>query len=131
MEFIEINNNNEIVKIKISISYVGPCKYIYVVAPDKFFNYSTADVPLKPFPHIFEIGDGKNILLPGNDSNNWSIQIMNPSDKDLDYELSIEWYQGINTAPVYTWPQDTKARKGVIKAHVDHILFSGNCNYES
>jgi hypothetical protein len=131
-EYIKILNNEKEVKIKITIDYIGPSKYIFVVSPGISFNYTTADIPLKPFPHEYNIGKGKDLVSIGNGNNNWTIQLINPSDKDLAYKIYIEWYQeGNDTDIIYMWPQPEKSRQGVVKAHVDHIVFSGNCIYES
>jgi hypothetical protein len=130
MEFIKVRDSEEIVRIKITIKYVGPCKYTYVISPGNSYNYSTADVPLKPFPHEYNIGRGRDIILIGNNNNNWSIQLMNPSDQDLNYEVFIEWYQGKEKESIYCWPKKN-SRKGIVKGHIDHIVFSGICIYES
>lgn len=129
MEFIKVRNSEEIVKIKISVEFVGPSKYIYVIAPGNSFNYSTAEIPLKPFPHEYSIGMGKDIISIGNSNNNWSFQLINPSDQDLKYLVMIEWYQGNDNEPIYIWPKDIKSQQGKVKANVDHIVFSGSCIY--
>lgn len=128
MDIIKIDNTDDVVTIQITISYVGPAEYIYVLSPAKNFQYSNHQLPLKSFPHEYEIGKGKELLSLGRGRNNWSIQLINPSDFDQDYQIQIEWYQ--KGALIYTWPKDKKDRTGKVVAHVDHIVFSGNCIYQ-
>ena len=130
MEFIKIRNSTDVVRIKITIDYVGPSEYIYVITPGNNFKYSSDQIPNVPYPQEHDLVIGEKLLTIGNRANNWSIQLINPSTSDLDYDIKIDWYQGNDGAPLYTWPSDPTSQKGTLKADMDHILFSGNCVYE-
>lgn len=105
MEIIKIRKSEEIVKIKITIKYVGPSKYSYAISAIKSFDYKSTDTPPKVFPHEYTIGIGKDLVLIENHNNSVIIQLMNPTAKSLNYELVvIEWFQGDDKTPLYTWP---------------------------
>lgn len=112
MKFIKVRNTEEIVKIKIMIEYVGPSKYSYAISSSNSFDYKSSNTPPKPFPHLYDIGMGKVIILKGNHFNSVAIQLINPSSQVLDYKLFINWYQGDDVEPIYTWPKTAKEQNG-------------------
>jgi hypothetical protein len=124
MEFINVRKDDDIVKIKITIEYVGPSKYSYAISTAKSFDYP-ANVNKKPYPHEYPIGKGKELILPENKNNSCIFQLMNPTNQDLDYKVFIEWYQGNDTDPIYKWPkknsQEGKVTKPVFILSSDFI----------
>jgi len=131
MEFIKIQNSDKIVRIKITIECAGPYEYIYTISTGNSINYSSTEKPPKPFPHNYVIGVGSSLVLINNHWNNWDFKLINPADQDLDYIVYIEWYQDDNdNNPIYTWPQDEKLRKGIIKSSDNHIELSESCIYK-
>jgi len=130
MEFINVKKTNEVVKIKITIEYVGSSEYDFVLSPGNHYNYSSTNVPAIKYPHEHLIGESQDVVKMGKRNNNWSVQIINPSDKDIEYVFKIEWYQGEADTPIHVWPATEDKQKGTIGAHTDHILFSGKCQYQ-
>jgi hypothetical protein len=131
MSKIVIRKTNEMVKIKIDISYIGPLSYQYKKSLSDDLNYKSTDMPPKAFPHDYLIGKGNEVIDNIANDNTWYIKIINPSDKKLEYELKLEWYQGDDKVPLYTWPEDKSEQKGMISASTDHITLTGNCYYDN
>jgi hypothetical protein len=90
---ITISNSSDMVSIELTVSYEGPSEYTYVVNPNRSLSYkSPGDAP-RPFPHAYDIDPGDQLLVPGKGNNNWSIQLLNPSNMDLKYDITITWHQ--------------------------------------
>lgn len=128
MEVIKITENNETVSIKITINYNGPSKYAYAATTTKFFTYESNRVPPIEYPHSHTIGIANTLMDPQKIDSNWSVELMNPSDNALNYEVKIEWLQGRKL--IYTWPQDEDAVKGSVPAHSIKLDLAGNSYYE-
>ncbi len=110
---IKISNNNEIVKIKITIAYSGIVKYSFALSSEKSINYPPIPKP-KKFKHEYEIGKGSLLLEDENCINSLTMELLNPTTKDLEYELFIDWFQGSKDEPIYTWPIKAQ-RNGIVK----------------
>lgn len=127
MEFIKVRNTLEVVRIEITVEFIGAWKYIYVVSthPKKEFQYSSDKFP-NPFPHVFPIDSGSIII---DTDNNWSFQLINQSVSDLDYLVKIDWFQGTDTKSLYTWEKSSNI-DGQIKAGEIKKLMN-SCHYEA
>jgi hypothetical protein len=129
MELIPIRNTDEIVSIKIFVDYKGPSKSMYLVNNAKIFRYSSDQVPPKPFPHVYPIGKGMDLLPLANRNNNWNFQLVNPTENGIDYEIYIEWWQGEDKAPLYTWEVNPADRTGNVPATTDPTILEGSSRY--
>jgi hypothetical protein len=110
-EYIKIRDSKEMVNIKITVEYIGSSKYIYVVNSKKTFE-PDSDQPSGSFSIKYDIGLGKDLLSINNCNNSWRFQLINQSEVDLQFNVSIEWYQGINPLPINKWNKN-----GTIKAN--------------
>lgn len=119
---IRISNSPEIVSIKLTISYEGPSEYVYVVNLTRKFSYPVPGQPSRTFPHEYDLDAGKNLLKPGNRNNNWSVELLNPSGQDLNYEVKITWHQ--SGQQIMEW-----SKEGAVTSASGSKLINDDCSF--
>lgn len=112
MNFVNIDSDSKLITIQITIEFVGPWHYIYAkLYGEERFEYSSA-LADKPQPHIFKISDGNKAFAK---RDVWGFDLKNPTTRDLDYFLKIEWFQE-SEHPISVWPKLATEQKGKIAA---------------
>ncbi len=127
MEYIKIKENEEIVRIEITMEFPGAGVYNYVINENLMHEYDNGDRKDENFPHHYMIGTGKDILNK-NDHNNWDFHLTNSSEDTLDYKVFIKWFQGDNLEPIHVWPIEELWEGEVSKS--DHIQKSEIAIYQ-
>jgi len=115
---ISVKNNSETVRVEITIEYIGTFKYHFIInGDDHIFPLPNAVLTT---PHRYTIGIGTDLASPYSQCDNLNIQLISDLKKDLDFRISIDWFQGENSAPIFHWPLEKEFFEGKVKV-VDQV----------
>jgi len=114
---IQVKNTNEEITVRITIQFVGEYSYNYTTPTS---NYSLKD------PQPYNVGNDLIRIIPGQEIDNWNINLYNYGRDKFSYVYYIEWFEGGDL--IFTWPEDPNDREGDL-SEGERITKEDYCQY--